>query len=209
MKNSGNKVNIKKEYLAEIDAQNDRIQAIRQRLNEKCVHEDAVPMPEEPDREVFYRKASDEVRADRSVLLFGALFGATVGLIFGLLTAFSVIRFPEASFLKDTVFCPDSTFDKIMSVIVPTVFFSLFFLALSLIPLFIIRTERRLTLERSSEKMYKTALDKYYSELFKYNRQKEKDKERFVEYESLVSNCDKAVDINERFAELIKEYFEK
>lgn len=206
MKNSGNKVNIKKEYLEAVDTQKDRVQAIKKSLDGKCVQEDVLPLPEEPDRETFYQKASEKVSADRNVLVFGALFGAAAGLILGLLIALSVIRFPENSIFKDTVFCPDNVFDKVMSVIIPTVFFSLFFLGLSVIPLLMIRAERRLTLEKSCEKLYKTALDKYYSELYKYNKQKEKDKERFAEYEALVADCDKRLDIDERFAALIKSY---
>lgn len=207
MKNSGNKVNIKKEYLKEVDTQKDRIQAVKKSLDGKCVQEDVLPLPEEPDREAFYQKAIEKMPIDRKVLVFGASFGAAAGLILGLLIALSVIRFPENSVFKDTVFCPDSVFDRVMSVIIPTVIFSLFFLGLSLIPLLIIRAERRLTLERSCEKRYKTALDKYYSELYKYNKQKEKDKERFAEYEALIADCDKLIDIDERFVSFIKSYF--
>lgn len=207
MKNSGNKVNIKKEYLKEADTQKGRIQAIKKRLDGKCVQEDVLPLPEEPDRETYYQKVSEETATNHSILVFGALFGAAVGLILGLLIALSVVRFPDTSIFKDTVFCPDNIFDRVMSAVIPTVLFSLFFFGLSLIPLLIMRAEHKLTLERSCEKKYKTALDKYYSELYKYNKQKEKDKERFAEYEALVADCDKLLDINERFTSLIKSYF--
>lgn len=194
------------EYIKTVVSQAQRIDGVRQRLSAKRERCSLLPMPHEPVMGEGGESIKSHYGIEPVVLLFGAIFGSAVGLVFGILILSGVISFPEGSSLYNTVFCPTSLLDSVLCIVLSVLCFALFFFLVAIIPSVVFCVDKNLRRERIEERQYKYLLDKYYAELFKYNKCKERQKALYESFERVENDCNTLAELEKDLLEIMKKY---